>query len=286
MARATATGFYCPPLTTAQIELQAGMLSCREKDYPTAESYFHEAVDNFLIVNKLDDAIIAFKYMLFCKILNDQAGEVSATIQQRAGVSTGGNNKNGEKNNNTTTNNSEGSVNSVQANAFLNNTHILAMEQLSIVYQTKKYHNLDQLFNKYPVELLNDTLINDQLETLRENLLENSIKRIVSAYTRIDIQYIAQQLNLPRDVVENKLSQLILDQKLSAQLDHSFGDLLLIEKYQPDELFTQSSVVLQQMNVVVDKLTTRMDRILNPPAKKDEKNEKEKEEKIAIAGAN
>lgn len=275
LARATATGFYCPPATTAQIEMRAGMLSCREKDYPTAESYFHEAVDNFLVVNRVDDAIVAFKYMLFCKILNNQAGEVVATINQRTGNETAGAAA-------TTSSKSNIAINNDTANRILTNKHIISMEQLSIVYQTKQYHALDRLFNKYPEELLQDTLINDQLETLRDNLLENSIKKIIASYTRMDIKYLSQLLDLSVDVVESKLSQLILDDKISAQLDHNFGDLIILEKFQPDALFKQCEETLGEMNVVVDKLTARMDKVVNTvvdASKEVEEDDKKKEDK-------
>jgi 26S proteasome regulatory subunit N6 len=247
-ARATATGFYCPPITTAFIEQQAGMLSCREKDYPTAESYFHESTDNFLIVGNIEEALRSFKYGLFCKILNGQAGEVPATIQQRAS-DTGA-----------ASSTSIATAHHAQQQ-FLISSQIKAMEALSVVYQTRQYKALDKLLSKYPEELTNDTLINDQLEYLQSNLLEHSIKRIIEAYSRVDLQYIAQQLDLDLPLIEAKISSLILDEKLSAMLDHQYGDVIVIDKVKEDDLLSTAKLSLAQMNTVVEKLGQRIQKL-------------------------
>lgn len=250
-ARATATGFYCPPLVTANIEQQAGMLSCREKDYPTAESYFYEATDNFLIAGKVEQAVKSFKYSLFCKILNNQSGEVTATIQQRSQETTAGASTNIKTSN-------------LAQQQFLINTHIKAMEALAVVYQTRQYKALDELLAKFPEELAQDTLIVDQLELLKSNLLEHSIKRIIEAYTRIDLDYIAKQLALDRAMIEAKISNLILDEKLSAQLDHQYGDVIIIQHLERDELLDKANETLAEMGLVVDKLGKRLHKISNP----------------------
>ena len=245
-ARATATGFYCPPLVTANIEQQAGMLSCREKDYPTAESYFYEATDNFLIAGKVEQAVKSF-----CKILNNQSGEVTATIQQRSQETTAGASTNIKTSN-------------LAQQQFLINTHIKSMEALAVVYQTRQYKALDELLLKFPEELAQDTLIIDQLELLKSNLLEHSIKRIIEAYTRIDLDYIAKQLALDRGMIEAKISNLILDGKLSAQLDHQNGDVIIIQQLERDDLLDKANETLVEMGLVVDKLGKRLHKMTNP----------------------
>jgi hypothetical protein len=135
------------------------------------------------------------------------------------------------------------------------------MEALSVVYQTRQYKALDKLLSKYPEELTNDTLINDQLEYLQSNLLEHSIKRIIEAYSRVDLQYIAQQLDLDLPLIEAKISSLILDEKLSAMLDHQYGDVIVIDKVKEDDLLSTAKLSLAQMNTVVEKLGQRIQKL-------------------------
>ena len=50
--------------------MMSGLVSCDEKDYTTAYSYFYETFEGYRTMNETELAGNAFKYMLFSKVMN------------------------------------------------------------------------------------------------------------------------------------------------------------------------------------------------------------------------
>lgn len=229
LARATACSFYCPAHIAAQLELRAGMLSCRENDYATAESYFHEAKENLSVLGYVKEASIALKYGLFCKIMSNNFADVHNMIQQ-------------------------------EPTEYINN-HIVAIEELSNVYQKRQYQSLSQLLVKYPLELASDPLISDQLTTIRSGLLEEQIKKILAPYSRVDIAFLIAKLDLEHDVIHGAICELILDNKLHATIDNNTGDIVLMDKPKKNELLDNCEASIEHMNKVVTLLSDRLQKL-------------------------
>lgn len=72
-------------------------------------------------------------------------------------------------------------------------------------------------------------MVRTHLSTLYDQLLERNLLRAVQPYSRVEMSYIAQCVQLPQIRVEQKLSQMILDKKLTAVLDQGSGCLDLFE---------------------------------------------------------
>ncbi len=68
-SRTAANSIYCPPVLQAALELQSGVLHAEDKDYTTAYSYFFEAFENSSSQGDEEAALMAFKYMLLCKVM-------------------------------------------------------------------------------------------------------------------------------------------------------------------------------------------------------------------------
>jgi 26S proteasome regulatory subunit N6 len=72
--KTTANSIYVVPALQAEIDMMSGLIATDEKDYTTAFSYFYETFEGY---RSLGDAAagLAFKFMLFSKIMNKQSDD-------------------------------------------------------------------------------------------------------------------------------------------------------------------------------------------------------------------
>jgi len=68
------------------------------------------------------------------------------------------------------------------------------------------------------------------------------------------VSHVARVIALPVDQVEKKLSQMILDRKLSGILDQGDGVLILFEPTTTDSTYEASLETIQNLGKVVDTL--------------------------------
>jgi len=72
--KTTANAIYVVPILQAEIDMMSGMIAVDEKDYNTAYSYFYETFEGYRSMND-PTAGLAFKFMLFSKIMNRQSDD-------------------------------------------------------------------------------------------------------------------------------------------------------------------------------------------------------------------
>lgn len=106
-ARTSANSIYCPPALQAQLDMQSGILHAEDKDYATAYSYFFETLEGLSAVTAASNAAaakansggasaagaggggskqaqqapLALKYMLLCKVMLNLSEDVTAIVQ-------------------------------------------------------------------------------------------------------------------------------------------------------------------------------------------------------------
>ena len=78
--KTVANSIYVVPQLQAQIDQMSGLIAADEKDYATAYSYFYETFEGYRSMNEIEKAGFAFKFMLFCKIMNRQSEDSLALI--------------------------------------------------------------------------------------------------------------------------------------------------------------------------------------------------------------
>merc|ERR1719447_2448471 len=222
-ARTTANSIYVPPRIQAQLDLQSGILhASEEKDFKTAFSYFFEAFEQYDSVVD-DKAITALKYMLLSKIMLNVPDEVTNIISGKLALRYSG-------------------------------SDLEAMKAVAASAKARSLKDFQKALKEYKKELEEDKIVSKHLDTLYSNMLEQNLCRIIEPYSRVQVDYVAGKIGSPRDEVERKLSQMILDRKFQGILDQETGVLVIFTSESRDKTFDDVIETISAMNAVVDRL--------------------------------
>ena len=271
-ARTTANGIYVNPKTQAALDLQSGILyAADEKDFKTAFSYFYEAFEAYdsgitsedfeNSIIKLCDllgtrvkspstgsatsgsptgrAVVSLKYMLLAKIMLRLPEDVTSILTGKLAL------------------------------RYSGLRDIEAMKAIASASSKRSLADFQAALDTYREQLIDDPIIKSHLNSLYDQMLEQNLIRVVEPYSRVQVSYVAQLVNLPRDDVEKKLSQMILDKKISGILDQlktssgnsSDGVLITYEPKGQDGTYDAVLEVIQSMGKVLDALYVKAKRL-------------------------
>ncbi|CCW62882.1 unnamed protein product [Phytomonas sp. EM1] len=215
-ARTTANSIYCPPLAQAEIDLQSGVLHADENDYKTAFSYFYEAFEGF---HQLPDRALqarrALRYLILATIATDNPDELASLLSMKNVLEYTGDD-------------------------------IEALRAIAKAYTDRDTHRFNDVLTQQKAlsqraagpssgslpsafTLLHDEVVRRQLHQMYDTLVERHLLKIVEPYNRVQISYLASILALSEEVVESRLSQLILDKKLLGIVDQQHRCLVVFE---------------------------------------------------------
>jgi len=223
-ARTTANSMYCPPLMQASLDLQSGILNAaEEKDWKTAYSYFYEAFEGYdSIENK--KATTSLKYMLLSKIMLGAPDEVQ-TLSKSGKLA-----------------------------LKYQGPDIESMRNVAKASQERSISKLQEVLVEFDTQLRADKIIEAHLDKLYDNLLEKNLLRIIEPFSRVQVAHIARLIKLSKEVVESKLSQMILDKKFAGILSQGEGALELFDETKNDKTYDTALEVISSMSEVVDGL--------------------------------
>ncbi|XP_074598799.1 regulatory particle non-ATPase 6 [Brevipalpus obovatus] len=222
-ARTTANAIYCPPKMQAALDLQSGILhAADERDFKTAFSYFYEAFEGYDSAD-CPKAVTALKYMLLSKIMLKQPEDVQSVTVGKLALKYAGPN-------------------------------IEAMKAIAKASANRSLHDFQEAIKKFRTELYDDPIIRAHFDTLYDNMLEQNLCRIIEPYSRAQVDHIAKVIALPKDTVEKKLSQMILDKRFSGILDQGEGVLIIFEDVTTDKVYEACLDTIQNLSRVVDSL--------------------------------
>jgi len=222
-ARTTANSIYVPPKIQAQLDLQAGILhASEERDFKTAFSYFYEAFEQY---DSCDDshALLALKYMLMAKIMLNLPEEVHHIVSGKLALKYQG-------------------------------SGIEAMKKVANASKDRSLADFQAAVKEYSSELEQDRIVAKHLESLYQTMLEQNLCRIIEPYKRVQVDYVAEKINLPEAEVEKKLSQMILDKKFQGILDQETRVLIIFEAKPRDTTYDDVLETIGAMSKVVDRL--------------------------------
>jgi len=228
-ARTSANSIYCPPGLQTQIDMQSGTLHAEEKDYKTAYSYFYESFEGF---SSQDDpkAVLSLKYMLLCKIMTNNPEDIHAIIGGKLALRYAG-------------------------------KDIEAMRAVANAHKDRSLQDFEAAKTKFKIELTQDPIIHTHLSELYDTLLEQNLCRIIEPFSVVEIDHIAKLIQLPKLVVETKLSQMILDRKFQGILDQGVGHLIVFDDPPENKTYKATLGTIENMNHVVDTLYAKTSKL-------------------------
>ncbi|GMM48218.1 proteasome regulatory particle lid subunit [Pichia kluyveri] len=232
-ARTSANSIYCPSSIQAELDLMSGILNAQDKDFKTAYSYFYEAFENYQLHetkndlnNEIEDnkSIKVLKYMILCKIMIERIDEINPLLKQKS------------------------------CQKFINKSDIEAMKSVSNSYKNRSLKDLENSLKIYSKELTLDPIIRSHLSDLYDSLFQKNLLKLIEPYSCIEINHICSMIGLPKDVIESKLSNMILDKIIFGVLDQGNGCLIIYDEPIKDESYDYSLEIIKQMSNAVDLL--------------------------------
>ncbi|KAJ1862826.1 26S proteasome regulatory subunit rpn6 [Coemansia sp. RSA 2703] len=246
-ARTGANSIYTPPPLQAQLDLQSGTLHSEEGDFKTAYSYFFETMEGLAAyVNPKSSSastsettassapsaasseqrqLQAFAYMILCKIMIQQPDDIAGLL------ATG-----------------------KTAAKFRDEQVVVALQTVAKAQKQRSLADFEKALSEYRDELQSDELIRSHLMALYDTLLEQNLVRLIEPYSRVEISHIAKLIGLPIRVVENKMSQMILDKVLHGILDQGNGCLVIFPEPKDDSTYETTIETIKSLGNVVESL--------------------------------
>ena len=131
---------------------------------------------------------------------------------------------------------------------------VVAMREIADSYLSRDLHTFNEVRAKHQKTLESDEIATQHLNDLYHKLLEQHLLRVVEPYERVEVSHLAKLINLDAKLIEDKLSQMILDDKLKGILDQSDRCLIVYETETTDALYPDAMDTLEGLHRVVDAL--------------------------------
>jgi COP9 signalosome complex subunit 2 len=105
------------------------------------------------------------------------------------------------------------------------------MTSLVAAYQDNNIHEAEKILKENKATIMDDPFIADYIADVLRSLRTEWIMDVIHAYSRIRIDYLARQLRISREEVEDIVVTLVLDGKIQGKIDQKLGILELFRQY-------------------------------------------------------
>merc|ERR1712096_458570 len=171
-------------------------------------------------------AILALKYMLLCKIMTNNPDDVHSILSGKLALTYAG-------------------------------SDVEAMRAIANSHKERSLSSFQKHLEDYKEELQNDPLIHNHLNELYDTMLQQNLCRIIEPFSSVEISHVAKLIKLDVQIVEKKLSQMILDAKFNGILDQGNGLLILFPDPPKEQTYKASLETIDNIGKVVDTLYQR-----------------------------
>ncbi|KAF9654400.1 PCI-domain-containing protein [Thelephora ganbajun] len=108
---------------------------------------------------------------------------------------------------------------SQETKPYKNDSQIKAMTDLVDAYQRREVHTAEKILRENRSTIMDDAFIRLYIGELLRSLRTQYLIDLIKPYTRLELSFLAQQLNVDKDEVEELLIGLILDGKVEGRID-------------------------------------------------------------------
>ncbi|ORZ01183.1 PCI domain-domain-containing protein [Syncephalastrum racemosum] len=119
---------------------------------------------------------------------------------------------------------------SQETKPYKNDKEIAAMTDLVSAYQKREIREFERILRVNNKAIMGDTFIRAYIDDVLRSIRAQVLVKLIKPYTRIKLSFIAQQLNITVEEVEDLLVVLILDDKISGRIDQVKGRLELEQR--------------------------------------------------------
>ncbi|GFE53453.1 proteosome subunit [Babesia ovis] len=138
---------------------------------------------------------------------------------------------------------------------FMNHVEIKMIQRISDCYKKSSLVEFEKILEECKQVILMDPILQQEIHRLYDALLERNITRILKPYSVVQIAFVAEKLFLPREKIEKKLAEMILDGKLRGTIDQGNANLLIYDEEKTHETF------YEDVNQTIGKLTSVVDTL-------------------------
>ena len=118
---------------------------------------------------------------------------------------------------------------SQETKPFQNDPEILAMTRLVSAFQRKEIKEFEHILSENQSSIMGDPFIKVHIDQVLKNIRSQVLIKLIVPYTRIDLGFISQKLNISSQEVEDLLIGLILDKRVNARIDQVANILEIIK---------------------------------------------------------
>ena len=221
--KTASTSIYVIPSLQAQIDLQSGVISAEEKDFNTSYSYFYESFEGFNSLQEKVSAEKALKYMLMSKIMNKKPEEALNILNSQITLKYQG-------------------------------RSLECMREIAKAVKDQDLLSFEKAKLDFAEEISSDAnVLEIHVKDLYDSLLEDNLLKIIEPYSEVQLEYVADQIKLPLFTVQQRLSGMILDEKIEGTLDQGRGCLVMFEEQDTNnKKFEHTVDIFDKLSGVID----------------------------------
>ncbi|KAG8884992.1 hypothetical protein FRB97_002499 [Tulasnella sp. 331] len=123
---------------------------------------------------------------------------------------------------------------SQETKPYKSDPQIVAMTDLVDAYHRREVHTAEKILRDHKATIMDDPFIRQYIGDLLRSLRTQYLIDLIRPYTRLELSFLAKQLNIDKDEVEEILIGLILEGKVDGRIDQ-VGGLLELDRHSPLE---------------------------------------------------